>query len=106
MWAVGTHSILRSSGDGQWTTVRSGDADQYATVFGADGVILVAGLACDSGLCDGGVLLRSTDDGATWTRTALTGAAYNFARGIDGTLYLAVDGGVLASSDDFATSTM
>lgn len=105
-WAVGTHSILRSAGDGSWTIVRSGDSDQYAAVFGADGVILVAGLACDSGLCDGGVLLRSTDDGATWTRTALTDAAYNFARGADGTIYLATDGGVLASSDDFATSTL
>lgn len=105
-WVVGTHSILRSGGDGSWTIVRSGDSDQYTTVIGADGQLLVAGLRCDSGLCDGGVLLRSADDGATWTRTELTAAAYNFARGADGTLYLAVDGGVLASTDDFATSTL
>jgi hypothetical protein len=106
VWAVGPHSILRSAGDGGWTLVRGGDSDQYTTVFAADDAVFVAGMRCDAGLCDGGMLLRSTDDGATWTRSGLTAAAYNFARGADGTLYLAVDGGALASTDRFATSTM
>lgn len=106
VWAVAPHSILRSAGDGSWTAVHSADSDQYTTVFGAAGMVFVAGMRCDGGLCDGGVLLRSADEGATWDRSELAAAAYNFARGADGTIYLAVDGGALASHDLFATSTM
>jgi hypothetical protein len=104
VWAVGTHEILHSAGDGAWTQLATSTDDQYTAVFGSEGAVYVAGMKCDAGLCDGGVLLTSRDGGAPWSRQVLAAPAWGFARGGDGTLYLAVDGAVLASKDGFQTS--
>lgn len=104
VWVVGTRSILRSHGDGVWAQVGGGSTDQYTAVFGSDGVVLVAGMECEGGVCTCGMLLRSRDGGAHWTRQALPTVAWGFARGADGTVYLALEGAVLASRDGFETS--
>jgi hypothetical protein len=104
VWAVGTHVILHSTGDGTWTPMGTTENDQYTAVFGCDGSVYVAGMQCDGGICDEGVLLRSRDGGAHWTRQVVAAPAWGFARGVDGTLYLALDGAVLASTDGFETS--
>jgi hypothetical protein len=107
VWVVGTHTILRSQGDGAWVPIVAAASlatDQYSAVFGDGDSVFVAGMGCDGGLCSSGVLLRSRDAGATWTRQTLAAPAWGFGRGGDGILYLALDGAVLASKDGFDTS--
>ncbi len=103
VWAVGGHGIVHSRGDGAWTTAHANDNESYATVIGAGGWIFVGGSACMSGVCQGGVLLRSSDGGATWTDQSLPSAVSGLSAGA-ASLY-AVASDVYASSDDFATST-
>jgi photosystem II stability/assembly factor-like uncharacterized protein len=103
VWAVGGHGIVHSSGDGKWTTVHEDAGEQYQALLGADGWIFVGGVGCTNGLCQGGVLLRSSDGGATWSRQSI-GAGVSGFSAAGGTVY--VDSSdVYASTDHFATSS-
>jgi hypothetical protein len=102
VWAVGGHGIVHSRGDGAWTTTHADANESYATIIGAGGWIFVGGSACNSGVCQGGVLLRSSDGGATWSDQSLAYAVSGLSAGAS-TIY-ADASDVYASSDDFATS--
>ena len=101
VWAVGGGSVLHSSGDGRWTALRNDTDASYQAVFAADGFIFVGGTACQGGLCQGGVLLRSADGGASWTTQPVGAGVTSFTRH-GATLYLD-SGDVYASSDHFST---
>jgi hypothetical protein len=104
VWAVGGHVILHSRGDGAWTTVHEDAAEEYSTVYGAGGWIYVAGFVCDAGLCQGGVVLRSSDGGATWTRSTLGAGVTGMAGGSMGDVVYANSGDLYVSHDHFATT--
>ena len=103
VWAVGGHAILHSTGDGAWTTVHEDANASYQSVIGADGWIFVGGSACTNGVCQGGLLLRSSDAGATWSTVTLDYAVTGLSAA-GGNVY-ADDGNVYASADHFDTMT-
>jgi photosystem II stability/assembly factor-like uncharacterized protein len=104
VWAAGGHGVVHSRGDGVWATVHEDANQEYQAVFGADGWIFVGGQPCNQGACQGGILLRSSDAGATWATQAL-GSDVNGFTAAGGTLY-ASSGDAYATTDDFATTTM
>lgn len=100
VWAAGGAAVLHSAGDGRWTVAYQGaDGDAYATVFGAGADRFVGGSVCMGGICQGGVVVRSRDGGATWTRRTVANAALHGAAA-DGRAYLAA-WDVYASADGF-----
>ena len=103
VWAAGGHGVVHSAGDGAWTTLHEDAGDEYQALFGADGWVFVGGLACANGLCQGGILLRSSDGGASWDRQSLGSGVSGFTAG-GGTLY-ADSADIFGSTDHFATST-
>ena len=103
VWAVGGKTILHSTGDGSWTTDAVNADDSYAAVFGADGWVYVGGGSCAGGVCQGGLLLRSSDGGATWSRQAIGYGVSGFSAGAGGVVYLD-SADLYASHDHFATS--
>ncbi|MCU1283133.1 MAG: hypothetical protein JWM53_6679 [bacterium] len=103
VWAVGGHAVVHSAGDGVWTTLHSDAADEYQSVFGADGWIFVGGVACSNGLCQGGIVLRSSDGGASWTRQSL-GAGVTGFTAAGGTVY-ADTADLYGSNDHFDSAT-
>ena len=103
VWAVGGHGVVHSKGDGTWTTLHEDAGEGYHAVIGDGGWIFVGGMACDNGVCQGGVLLRSSDGGASWSDQALGSGVTGFSAAA-GTVY-ADSSDVFASSDGFATST-
>jgi hypothetical protein len=103
VWAAGGHGVVRSAGDGTWTTMHEDASDEYAAGLASDGFLFVGGSACSNGLCQGGVLLRSSDGGASFTRQTLAGAVTGFTAA-GATLYADSDE-VYASTDHFASST-
>jgi photosystem II stability/assembly factor-like uncharacterized protein len=104
VWAAGGHGVVHSRGDGAWATVHEDANQEYQAVFGADDWIFVGGQACDQGACQGGVMLRSDDAGATWSTQSL-GTALNGFTAAGGTIY-ASSGDVYATTDHFATTTV
>jgi hypothetical protein len=103
VWAVSGHGVVHSAGDGAWATVHEDPNDEYQAVLGADGWIFVGGLACSGGVCQGGILLRSSDGGATWAKQTIGSGVSGFSA-VAGSVY-ADSGDVYASSDHFATTT-
>ena len=103
VWAAGGHGIVRSTGDGAWTTVHENANEEYQAVIGADGWIFVGGLTCSGGVCQNGVVVRSADGGATWTELAIGSGVIGFSA-VSGSVY-ADSGDVYATSDHFATTT-
>ncbi|HEY2746011.1 MAG TPA: hypothetical protein VGL86_15355 [Polyangia bacterium] len=102
VWAVGGHGIVHSQGDGAWRIAHEDANESYDAVIGAGGWIFVGGSACSNGVCQGGVLLRSSDGGASWSDQSFTYAVSGLSAGAS-TIY-ADASDVYASSDDFATS--
>jgi hypothetical protein len=103
VWAVGGHGVVHSAGDGAWATVHEDANEGYQAVMGADGWMFVGGSACTNGVCQGGVILRSADGGATWADQPLGSGVTGFTA-TGGTVY-ADSSDVYASTDHFATST-
>lgn len=102
VWVVGPRVVLHSRGDGHWTRVYQGsEADSFAAVFGAGGAVFVAGSDCDAGVCSDGVILRSRDGGATWTRQVVANAGFGFSAD-GGAVYLAAND-VYVTRDGFDT---
>jgi hypothetical protein len=103
VWAASAHGVVRSSGDGAWTTVHEDANAEFEAISGSDGWIFVGGVACSGGVCQGGLLERSADHGATWTTQSLGSSVDGFTAS-GGTIY-ADSGDAYASTDDFATTT-
>ncbi|MCU1282090.1 MAG: uncharacterized protein JWM53_5636, partial [bacterium] len=103
VWAAGGHGIIHSTGDGAWTTVHEDAGEEYQALFGAGGWIFVGGFACANGICQGGVLLRSSDGGVTWTQQPLGAGVTGFTA--DGDTLYADSADVYGSTDHFATSS-
>lgn len=100
VWAVGPRVILHSRGDGQWVRAYEGTAaDSLTTVFTVGGTVFAAGSDCKDGVCSNGVILRSRDGGATWTRQVVANTGFGFSSGGD-TVYLAANE-LYASGDGF-----
>ncbi len=102
VWAAGGHGVVHSSGDGAWTTVREDDNADFQALFGDGGWIFAGGVACAGGICQGGILERSADHGATWTTETLGSGVSGFTAAA-GSVY-ADSGDAYVSNDDFATS--
>jgi len=106
-WAVGLWSLMLRTEDGgkSWQQVelphpagaKGADANLYAVFSGGPGVLLVA--------AEHGRILRSVDDGATWSQvdTGYQGSFWTGTRlksgallvgGLKGTIYRSEDGGV------------
>ncbi|HEX9104672.1 MAG TPA: hypothetical protein VF997_20820, partial [Polyangia bacterium] len=103
VWAVGGHGVVHSSGDGAWVTVHEDANAELQAVYGADGWLFVGGTACTGGVCQGGLIARSHDRGASWTTAALGSGVVGFGA-LGGSVY-ADSGDLYASSDYFATTT-
>ena len=103
VWAAGGTGIVHSHGDGTWATVHEDANAEYQALFGSGHSVFVGGAACSAGVCQGGLLERTADGGATWSTQPLgTGISGFTAAG--GTVY-ANSGDIYASTDDFATTT-
>jgi hypothetical protein len=103
VWAAGGHGVVHSVGDGVWTTLHEDANDEYQALFGGDGWIFVGGLSCANGVCQGGVLLRSSDGGVSWSRQSLGSGVTGFTA--DGATIYVDTADVYGSTDHFATST-
>jgi hypothetical protein len=103
VWAVGGHGVVHSTGDGGWATVHEDANEEYQAVLGIDGWIFVGGLSCSGGVCNGGLVLASSDGGKTWTRQTI-GSGVNGFSAVGATVY-ADSGDIYASNDHFATTT-
>ncbi|MGZ3440009.1 MAG: WD40/YVTN/BNR-like repeat-containing protein [Polyangia bacterium] len=103
VWAAGGHGVVHSNGDGTWTTLHEDTADEYQALFGGDGWVYVGGLACADGLCQGGIVLRSSDGGATWTRLSLGSGVSGFTA--DGGTVYADSADLFGTTDHFATTS-
>ncbi len=102
VWAVGGHGVVHSTGDGGWTTVHAEPGDEYQALLGDDGWLFVGGTVCANGVCQGGLLLRSSDGGATWARQPLGAGITGFAAAA-GAVY-ADSAALYRSPDHFASS--
>ena len=103
MWAVGGHGVVHSTGDGAWTTLHEDANEEYQAVLGVDGWIFVGGSSCSGGICNGGLVLASSDGGKTWTKQTIGSGVIAFSA-VAGTVY-ADSGDIYASTDHFATTT-
>jgi hypothetical protein len=112
VYAVGDGGIVvRSSGDGRWTTLPSGCSDDLHAVWGAgpDEIYVVGAVAMPSW---SGSVLRSTDRGASWRLTRNAGTLHASIWGTGGddvyvadyhALYHSVDHGVSWNAITLAT---
>jgi photosystem II stability/assembly factor-like uncharacterized protein len=103
VWAAGGHGVIHSTGDGAWTTVHEDANQEYNAVFGADGWLFVGGGSCDNGACEGGIVLRSADAGASWATMPIGSGVIGFTA--VGSRVYADSGDIYATSDHFATTT-
>jgi photosystem II stability/assembly factor-like uncharacterized protein len=103
VWAAGGTGVVHSRGDGAWATVHEDANAEFQAIFGNGHSVFVGGVACSGGVCQGGLLERTSDGGATWTTQSL-GSSVNGFTTAGGTVY-AESGDAYASTDDFATTT-
>jgi hypothetical protein len=103
VWAAGGHGVVHSAGDGAWTTVHEDANAEFQALFGTAHSLFAGGVACSGGVCQGGVLERSSDGGATWTTQSLGTSVDGFTAS-GGTIY-ADSGDAYATTDEFATTT-
>ncbi len=104
VWAASAHGVVHSHGDGGWVTMHEDVNANFRALFGAAGAVFVGGTACSGGICQGGVVERTSDDGATWSTQSLGAGVMSFSAA--GNSVYAESGDIYVSTDGFATSTM
>lgn len=104
VWAAGGHGVVRSRGDGAWTTVHEDAGVDFSALFGAGGAVFAGGSLCPGGVCQGGVVERTSDDGATWSTQPLGSGVMSFSAA--GAKVYAESGDIYVSTDGFATATV
>jgi len=103
VWAAGGRGVVHSRGDGAWATVHEDANAEFQALFGSGHAVFAGGVACSGGVCQGGLIERTSDGGATWSTQPL-GTSVNGFTAAGGTVY-ADSGDVYSSTDDFAETT-
>jgi hypothetical protein len=102
IWIASSHAVLTGSGDGHWRITAVNATDEYRALYVDGANVYVAGQPCATAVCEGGMVMRSSDGGVTWQRWTFTANAAGLT-GDGHDVYLALDGEMRVASDGFAT---